>query len=74
MCSDRIRTSINVLGDSYGAAVVAHLSTKELIDDVHAPIEMPDDQGDGLEGEDGLELRENGKMDGKAIEAGEPMA
>ncbi|XP_033739635.1 excitatory amino acid transporter 2-like [Pecten maximus] len=27
---DRIRTSINVLGDSYGAAIVAHLSHKEL--------------------------------------------
>ena len=27
---DRIRTSINVLGDSYGAAIVYHLSKKEL--------------------------------------------
>ncbi|XP_069104299.1 excitatory amino acid transporter 2-like [Argopecten irradians] len=27
---DRIRTSINVLGDSYGAAIVAHLSQHEL--------------------------------------------
>ncbi|XP_076444963.1 excitatory amino acid transporter-like [Babylonia areolata] len=69
---DRIRTSINVLGDSYGAAVVAHLSTKELEVDKHAPIEVPEE---GLEeGQDGLELRENGKMDGKAIEAEEPIA
>jgi Na+/H+-dicarboxylate symporter len=28
--SDRIRTAINVLGDSYGAAIVAHLSQEEL--------------------------------------------
>ncbi|KAL4228027.1 hypothetical protein ACF0H5_013465 [Mactra antiquata] len=27
---DRLRTSVNVLGDSYGAAVVAHLSRNEL--------------------------------------------
>ena len=27
---DRLRTSINVLGDSYGAALVYHLSKKEL--------------------------------------------
>lgn len=28
---DRIRTAINVLGDSYGAAIVAHLSKEELM-------------------------------------------
>ncbi|XP_062566675.1 excitatory amino acid transporter-like [Saccostrea cucullata] len=28
---DRIRTAINVLGDSYGAAIVAHLSREELM-------------------------------------------
>lgn len=30
VCRDRIRTSINVLGDSYGAGIVYHLSKKEL--------------------------------------------
>ncbi|KAL8559483.1 hypothetical protein ACOMHN_037147 [Nucella lapillus] len=69
---DRIRTSINVLGDSYGAAVVAHLSSKELEDDKHAPIEVPEDPT--LEGLEGFELHENGKMDGKAIEAEDPIA
>lgn len=69
---DRIRTSINVLGDSYGAAVVAHLSTKELEEDKHAPIEVPLE--DGAVDADGFELHENGKMDGKAIEAEEPLA
>lgn len=33
--SDRLRTAINVLGDSYGAAIVAHLSKEELLG-VHA--------------------------------------
>lgn len=34
---DRIRTAINVLGDSYGAAIVAHLSKEELMGaEVHA--------------------------------------
>ncbi|XP_022292195.2 excitatory amino acid transporter-like [Crassostrea virginica] len=28
---DRLRTAINVLGDSYGAAIVAHLSKEELL-------------------------------------------
>ncbi|XP_063404964.1 excitatory amino acid transporter-like [Mytilus trossulus] len=35
---DRIRTAINVLGDSYGAGIVAHLSQAELAADVnHVP-------------------------------------
>lgn len=34
---DRIRTAINVLGDSYGAAIVAHLSKEELMGaEIHA--------------------------------------
>nr|KAG5703950.1 hypothetical protein BaRGS_020547 [Batillaria attramentaria] len=70
---DRIRTSINVLGDSYGAAVVAHLSEKELAIDRHAPIEVPEEAPI----DDTFELRENGKLDGKgSIEADhdEPVA
>ena len=63
---DRIRTAINVLGDSYGAAVVAHLSSKELEADKHAPIEVPEDGPE--DDEDVMELRENGKMDAKADE------
>ena len=27
---DRVRTAVNVLGDAFGAAIVAHLSQKEL--------------------------------------------
>lgn len=29
-CRDRIRTSINVLGDAYGAGIVYHMSKAEL--------------------------------------------
>lgn len=30
LCSDRLRTMTNVLGDSIGAAVIEHLSQREL--------------------------------------------
>ena len=37
-CRDRIRTSINVVGDAYGAGIVYHLSRAELAeqDRIHA--------------------------------------
>jgi hypothetical protein len=58
-----------VLGDSYGAAVVAHLSRKELEEDKHAPIEVPEQAITG-DGDDDFELRENGKLDAKSSDAG----
>lgn len=40
---DRIRTAINVLGDSYGAGIVAHLSRDELaVDEHNRPEDLPD--------------------------------
>lgn len=44
---DRLRTSVNVLGDSFGAACVAHLSRDELaeIDRQHADLEMNEMNG-----------------------------
>ena len=47
---DRFRTSTNVLGDSFGAAVVEHLSKDELRHDQHEPIDDDfemDMQGNG---------------------------
>jgi Na+/H+-dicarboxylate symporter len=32
---DRVRTVVNVLGDSFGAGIVAHLSKNELISEGH---------------------------------------
>ena len=32
-CSDRFRTTVNVLGDSFGVAIVQHYSQKQLAKD-----------------------------------------
>lgn len=55
---DRFRTSTNVLGDSFGAAVVEHLSKEELRQDQHEPID------DDLE----MDMQGNGKR--KSLTAG----
>ena len=49
--SDRIRTAVNVWGDSLGAAIVEHLSRKDLlaVDYEHERLPSPDDGGEGHE-------------------------
>lgn len=48
---DRIRTSINVLGDAFGAGIVYHLSKKEL------------DEQDRIKGEEALEMKETSGLE-----------
>lgn len=59
---------MNVLGDSYGAAIVGHLSRKELAEDKHSRV------AEDIPIDDSYELRENGKLDGKGIETGDTVA
>ena len=63
---DRVRTAVNVLGDAFGAAIVAHLSREEL-DRVEGEQEMvdmeqskllPGDTEKALDLEGGLEKME----------------
>lgn len=61
---DRIRTSINVLGDSYGAAIVYHLSKKEL-DAQDRQIKEQKEREAALEVE-AIEMEETGDKRGKA--------
>ena len=51
MYRDRFRTVVNVWGDSLGAAIVEHLSRKELlaVDYEHERLHSPDDRGEGHE-------------------------
>ena len=56
--SDRFRTATNVLGDSFGAAIVEHLSKKDLAEDPHKPLD------DDVE----LEMQGNGQCEKSAIE------
>lgn len=47
--SDRFRTAVNVLGDAFGAGIVSHLSTSELLkmdEDNTAQTEVTDDLQD----------------------------
>ena len=46
---DRIRTAINVLGDSYGAGIVAHLSSQELAIQVDQQLELNEIEDSGKE-------------------------
>ena len=70
---DRFRTAVNVLGDSYGAGLVEHLSKGDLKDFVYL-----DESGDPTkmnhdpsleEFQTGLNARFNDKRDLKQIEA-----
>ena len=51
LCRDRIRTSINIIGDSYGAGIVYHLSrqTLEEQDRLKAEQEAREKEGDDVE-------------------------
>ena len=50
--SDRCRTTNNMLGDAYGAAVVAALSKKELaaMDDLNEKIKEKEEYGQKING------------------------
>ena len=50
---DRIRTVVNVLGDSFGAAIVAHYSKEEL---KVAETQLPtiDNNANGIKGNDNI--------------------
>lgn len=50
---DRIRTSINVLGDSFGAGVVEHMSRHELEATRRQEEEVLGEEGQGEKGESG---------------------
>ena len=65
---DRIRTSINVLGDSYGAGIVYHLSKAELAeqDRLHQMAEQEAAERDALELEEGLNSKSDGAPKGSS--------
>lgn len=65
---DRIRTAINVLGDSYGAGIVAHLSRQELEMTVDQQLELNEIEDSGKdkvdnESEDNNDPKEPGNSE-----------
>lgn len=44
-CSDRFRTTVNVLGDSFGVGIVQHYSRKQLSHDPPPPPTTPESTG-----------------------------
>lgn len=63
---DRFRTMINVLGDSFGAGIVGHLSRKELAESDKDELELPDNVNGHLKAK-------NGQInDGYVVEADGP--
>ena len=71
---DRFRTAVNVLGDSYGAGLVEHLSKGDLKDFVYLdesgdPTKMNHDPSLELEFQTGLNAPYNDKRELKQIEA-----
>ncbi|KAF8561586.1 hypothetical protein P879_08651 [Paragonimus westermani] len=68
---DRLRTAVNVMGDSYGAAIVSHLCRKELAAlgpvDSHT-VDDSSKAGDQLDLDSDLELRRHeGNNDGSQV-------
>ena len=53
----RLRTAINVLGDSIGAGIIYHLSKKQLEDEDSAAVENP--QQNGIENSGEINLAYN---------------
>ena len=58
-----------MLGDSYGASVVASLSSKELEGDKHAPIDVLTDDSPGA---NDIEMQDSENVKNSSIEVIEP--
>ena len=54
----RLRTAINVLGDSIGAGIIHHLSKKQLEDDDSKAVESPQQNGIENSGEINLAYKQ----------------
>lgn len=60
---DRVRTAVNVLGDAFGAAIVAHLSKAELEEMSGTVYEMKDIESNKLLTEDVSEADKENKVE-----------